>query len=133
MTQSQERNVVAHARQRPCLSPAVISAHVTRRPSWSRTIPIRTILRAQQDYSAPACASKAHRIASVLRAQAPDAWFTEGGGAFDLELCDIVENLEAMTPHTFPGECRDYHIDELNQLVARLFDWADDANVSLGV
>lgn len=133
MTQTMESNAITHTRQRPCIGPVVVSTHVTRRATWSQTIAIRAIVRECRDFSAPACASKAHRIARIFRVQAPEAWFIEGGGSFDLDLCDIIENLEAIEPHSFPGECRDTHIDELNQLLARLYDWAEDANVFLGV
>lgn len=72
-------------------------------------------------------------MASAFRAHAPADWFVEGLDTFDMELCDIVESLEAMPPHRFPGDSADTHIDDLNQLLARIFDWADDSNVCLGL
>ncbi|MHC5194755.1 hypothetical protein ACYSUW_13470 [Pseudomonas frederiksbergensis] len=72
-------------------------------------------------------------MAATIRANAPADWFVEGLPVFDTELCDIVECLEAMTPHRFPGDNADTHIDDLNQLLARIFDWADDSNVCLGL
>jgi hypothetical protein len=87
----------------------------------------------RRDYSAVVCARKAHHIAKTIRSQAPSEWLAEGLESFDTDLCDIVENLEGMSPLTYPGECSDLPIDEFNQLIARLFDWAEEANVCLGV
>jgi hypothetical protein len=98
------------------------------------SIPLRVITRERKpDHSAAACASKAHRLAATIRANTPADWFIEGLNIFDTELCEIVESLEAMTPHRFPGDGADTHIDDLNQLLARIFDWADDSNVCLGL
>lgn len=134
MTQATKRNAVRHNRHRPSISQVVVTPRVSHRPTARCSIPLRAITRERKpDLSAVACASKAHRMAATIRAHVPADWFVEGINAFDTELCDIVENLEAMTPHKFPGDCADSHVDDLNQLLARIFDWADDTNVCLGL
>lgn len=134
MNHALERKANNRTRQRPCVSAVVVSLCVSRRPTFSRTIPIRTIIREdQRDHSATACARKAHQVAETIRTLSPSEWFADGLESFDPDLCDIVENLEGMSPFTYPGECIDLPIDEFNQLIARLLDWAEDANVCLGV
>lgn len=97
-----------------------------------RCLRIRNTLAAHRAAStAPECAAAAKDIVASLRQQVPCKWLVEGGEAFEFELAGIIEGLEAVTPVTYPVDHPDRALDELNELVARLLDWADSRELKL--
>lgn len=96
--------------------------------------PVRAIVRNQSETRTPqGCAEVAHRIAAQVEQIVPGAWLTEGLAEFDFDLDNALERLKAITPDLYPGEDVDQRIDDLNECLAALYDWADDRRSQLTV
>ena len=94
--------------------------------------PVRAIVRNQSETRTPqGCAEAAHRIAAQVQQLVPRTWLTEGLAEFDFDLDNVVERLKAITPDLYPGEDEDQRLDDLNECIAALYDWADDRRTHL--
>ncbi|MCU9529340.1 hypothetical protein [Pseudomonas mosselii] len=100
--------------------------------SVPRRLPIRSVFeKHSRARSARECAVAAAEIASFLRQQLPAQWLVEGSEAFNFELARLVEGFEAITPTAFPSDPPDLALDELNEQLASLLDWADDMEIQM--
>lgn len=112
-------------------SQTICAVHVRTR-SAPRLLRIQNVLaRHRQASSAPECAAAAQDILTSLRHQMPCQWLIEGGEEFDFELARLVDGFEAIHPFAYPADPPDLALDDLNELLARLLDWADDLNIKL--
>lgn len=109
----------------------ICAVQVTTR-SAPRTLHIRGVF-ANHTIAASAadCASAACQIVLALRQQLPYQWLVEGGALFDFELASIVDGFESLNPDVYPSEPTDQAMDDLNEHLARLLDWADDIGIKL--
>ncbi|MBM5458582.1 hypothetical protein H8F21_13515 [Pseudomonas sp. P66] len=106
-----------------------IQVHTRSAPRRLRIRPV--FARHSRATSAQDCAVAAAEIASFLRQQLPSQWLVEGADAFNFELAGIVDGLEAITPVAYPADPPDQALDELNEQLARLLDWADDLGITM--
>lgn len=110
---------------------SICSVQVSTRTA-PRALRIRRTLAAHSlAATAAECSAAAQEIATALRSQLPCQWLVEGGGAFDFELANIVEGLEAISPFGYPSDPPHLALDDLNELMAKLFDWADESGIKL--
>lgn len=112
-------------------SSGICAIQVTTR-SAPRTLSIRGVFaNHSRAASAADCASAAAQIVLALRQQLPSQWLVEGGALFDFELAAIVDGFESISPQVYPSAPPDQAMDDLNEHVARLLDWADDIGIKL--
>ncbi|SBW84416.1 hypothetical protein PVE_R2G0389 [Pseudomonas veronii 1YdBTEX2] len=97
-----------------------------------RTLKIRSVFtrhcRAATDRE---CSVAASDIAQTLRQQLPYQWLLEGGESFDFDLSAIIDRLDAIKPFGYPADPPGLALDDLNEQLARLLDWADEAEIKL--
>lgn len=97
-----------------------------------RSLRIRTTLKRHSEAAtALECVSAASDIAALLRQQLPCQWFVEGGDSFDFDLAGIVDSFESITLCRYQSDPPAVALDDLNEVLARLLDWADDAQINL--
>lgn len=106
---------------------------LVRRRSGLTAHRVRAVLRherqSQPHLGAKLCAAAGQRVAHSLRQLLPGEWFLEGGDLFDFELACIVEKLESIRPYAYPNETRHQALDELNENLAHLLDWAESVDL----
>ncbi|QHF00724.1 hypothetical protein LCG56_28620 (plasmid) [Pseudomonas cannabina pv. alisalensis] len=97
-----------------------------------RYLKIRSLFsRHSQAISDSECSVAAADIAQALRQQLPYQWLIEGGESFDFDLAAIIDGLEAVKPFGYPEDPPGLALDDLNEQLARLLDWADEAGIKL--
>lgn len=101
------------------------------RPVWDRTIDIKGVLRRDQsNTSAAHAASVANEIGLILRLSLPVElldWSND-----DTEALEIVDCLESLRPDSYADDPTYSALQDLNDTLARLYDWADRERVWLG-
>lgn len=103
-------------------------------PVWSRKINIKAILRRDQDNGSEAhAASVANEIAALLRASIPAAELDIASDSYDESLAEIVEGMEQLRADTYSDDPSYSALKDLNNMLDRLYDWADQERVWLGL
>lgn len=93
---------------------------------WDRTIKIKSILERDRSNEAPEHAvAVAHKIAAKIRSSVPPKWLNYLDDAYDRDLDEVIDGLEAMTVDADA-------LDELNGRLEEIYDWADRARVWIG-
>lgn len=104
------------------------------KPIWDRNIDIKGILREDPgNTSNEHAAEVANRIGELIRSRVPAAWLDYNSPAFDEDLLDIVEGMEALKPDSYDGDEEMTPIADLNGMLGQLYDWADTKRVWLGL
>lgn len=97
---------------------------------WDSTINIKSILREDpSNESDEHAASVANRIGSAIRISVPAAWLNHESDQVDEDILDIVEGLEALRPDSYKDDKDFSPLDDLNGMLAGLYDWADAKRV----
>lgn len=104
------------------------------RPVWDRTINIKPILYRDQGNETPEhAASVANEIGALIRTSVPAGWLDWDSDDCDETLLEIVEGMECLRPDSYANESDGYTpLEDLNNMLAGLYDWADDKRVWLG-
>lgn len=97
---------------------------------WDFTISIKSILHEDQsNESDEHAASVANRIGAVIRTSLPAAWLDWESDKTEEALLEIVEGLEALRPDSYK-DVEDFSpLEDLNGMLAGLYDWADAKRV----
>lgn len=104
------------------------------KPIWDRNIDIKGILRVDPgNTSNEHAAAVANRIGDLIRSRVAAAWLDYNSPAFDEDLLDIVEGMEALKPDSYDGDEEMTPIADLNGMLGQLYDWADTKRVWLGL
>lgn len=104
------------------------------KPVWDTTIDIKSILHEDQSNTSNEHAAKvANRIGALLRGRVPAAWLEHGSDRVDFTLLEIVEGMEALKPDSYEGETDFTPLDDLNNMIDQLYDWADGKRIWLGL
>ena len=104
------------------------------KPVWDRTINIKTILDEDRDNTSDDhCAQNANRIGALVRSSVPKSWLDWGSLDMDEELLNIVEGLEALRPDSYSDDLDFSPLEDLNNMLGQLYDWADSKRIWLGL
>ncbi len=96
------------------------------KPIWDRTIKIKSILEREQSNETPEHAvAVAHEIGAKIRNSVPHKWLNYLDDAYDRDLDEVVDGLDAMTVDADA-------LDELNGRLDEMYDWADRVRVWIG-
>lgn len=100
-------------------------------PVWNRTINIKDVLRSDQSNSSEEHAAwVANQIGSLLRRGLPEELLDWSNT--DTEALEIVDGFEALRPDSYADDRTYTAPQDLNDMLARLYDWADRERVWLG-
>lgn len=102
---------------------------------WPRRVDIKSIIRENQTSEDPAViASKANRLARLLRRHLPDTAFDCTNPECDFDLLDIVEMMEDCTVESLAGDLDNgvEAVEMFNGWLETIYDWADAERVWLG-
>lgn len=103
------------------------------KPIWDQTINIKEILRRDPSNETEAhAAAVANEIGKLIRSKVPAAWLDWNAEDLDEELTMIVEGMEALRPDSYVGEPDFSALQDLNEMLAGLYDWANLKRVWLG-
>lgn len=103
-------------------------------PMWDRTINIKDIIHRDRDNETPEhAAAVANEIAALIRSKIPAAWLDDRSDDFDEELFEIVDGMEALTPNSYADDPSYSVLEDLNNMLSGLYDWADIKRVWLGL
>lgn len=105
------------------------------KPIWSRRIDIKAIIREDQTSEDPAViASKANRIARLLRVHLPATVFDCNSAECDFDFVDAVEMMEECTVASLATDLENgiEAVEMLNGWLETVYDWADAERVWLG-
>ena len=103
------------------------------KPVWDRKVDIKAILHEDQsNTSNEHAALVANRIGALLRSRLPSVLLEVGNDEVDFDLIEIVEGMEALRPDSYDGEEDFTPLDDLNNMLDQLYDWADANRVWLG-
>jgi len=103
------------------------------KPVWDYKIDIKSILQEDQsNKSNEHAAHVANRIGSLIRSRVPTDWLDWNSIDLDEDLTQIVEGMEALKPNSYEGEADFTPLDDLNNMLDQLYDWADGKRVWLG-
>ncbi|MEG1680877.1 MAG: hypothetical protein RR326_12335 [Stenotrophomonas sp.] len=106
------------------------------KPIWNRTINIKGILNEDRSNdSAKHVADISVRIAKLIRARLPDAFFEISAPEYDFDFVDIIENMESCTVESLASDLAiagQEPVDMLNGWLEGIYDWADRNRVWMG-
>lgn len=103
------------------------------KPIWDRTINIKSILNEDRSNTTnERAADVANRIGALIRVSVPKTWLDWESEAWDEDLLEVVEGMEALKPDSYDGEDDFTPLDDLNNMLDQLYDWADRKRVWLG-
>lgn len=103
-------------------------------PVWDRTINIKAILNRDIDNTSEEhAASVANEIAALLRSKVPRVWIDVLKEECDWDLLELVEGMEALRPDSYADDATYSALEDLNNMLDQLYDWADDRRVWLGI
>lgn len=103
------------------------------RPVWDRQIKIKSVIfRDQENATEVHAAAAANEIAAIIRASVPAGWFEFDDDRYDEDLLEIVEGMEALRPDSYEDEPAFSALEDLNNMLEGLYDWADSKRVWLG-
>ena len=102
-------------------------------PIWSRKVNIKTILSEDPTNKSPEhAASVANRIGALLRAKLPAELLDFNESAYDFHIAEIVESMEQLKATDYCDDGSYTPLDDLNDRLSELYDWADVSRVWLG-
>lgn len=102
------------------------------KPIWDRRLRLKDLLADSPDATSDERAAwVANRIAERLRRQLPAAWL-ETGEEMDFELLEVVDGMEALTPTSYDDDEDFSVLEDLNNMLGQLYDWADRRRVWIG-
>jgi hypothetical protein len=97
---------------------------------WDRRINIKTVLHRDPDNIENAYAASVGReIADLLRLRTPVSWREIRSDDFDWDLDEILDFLSSLKGDNQPENSV---VEELNQILDMLYDWADRKRIWLG-
>ncbi|WP_432263388.1 hypothetical protein [Cupriavidus sp. TMH.W2] len=100
------------------------------KPIWDKSINIKEILhRDQRNESNQHVAAVAAEIASLIRSSVPSEWLDIAKDDYDRELVEVVELLESVSAE---GMEEGTLLEDFNDFLEQLYDWADYRRVWLG-
>lgn len=103
-------------------------------PIWDRTINIKDIIHRDKTNETPEhAAAVANEIAALIRAHVPPTWLDDRSDDFDEELFEIVDGMETLTPNSYADDPSYSVLEDLNNMLTGLYDWADIKRVWLGL
>lgn len=105
------------------------------KPIWPRRVDIAAIIREDQTSEDPAViASKANRIAGLLRRHLPAGVFDCTNPECNFDFIDAVEMMEECTLASLAGDLENgvEAVEMLNGWLETVYDWADADRVWLG-
>lgn len=105
------------------------------KPIWPRRVDIKAIIREDQTSEDPVViASKANRIASLLRRHLPTTVFDCTNPKCDFDFVDAVEMMEECTVASLATDLENgvEAVEMLNGWLETVYDWADAQRVWLG-
>ena len=105
------------------------------KPIWPRRVDIKAIIREDRLSEDPAViASKANRIAGVLRRHLPVTVFDCANPECDFDFVDAVEMMEECTVTSLATDLESgvEAVEMLNGWLETVYDWADAERVWLG-
>ncbi|HBO7965298.1 TPA: hypothetical protein L5C46_003765 [Pseudomonas aeruginosa] len=104
------------------------------KPVWDRTIDIKKILcEDQSNTSNEHSAQVANRIGALIRNNVPAAWLDWESSYLDEDLAHVVEGMETLRPDSYEAETDFTPLEDLNNMLEQLYDWADGKRVWLGL
>jgi hypothetical protein len=102
-------------------------------PSWARTINIKPIIKQDPDNTSNEhAASVANRVAGLLRQALPAHWLDWQSNDQDEDITILVEELEALKPDSYDDDPDFTPLEDLNNMLDRLYDWANIKRIWLG-
>ncbi|MFY0990900.1 hypothetical protein [Halomonas sp. C05BenzN] len=102
------------------------------KPVWDRRLRLKDLLAVSPDATSDERAAwVANRIAERLRRQLPAAWL-ETGEEMDFELLEVVDGMAALTPSSYDDDEDFSVLEDLNNMLGQLYDWADRRRVWIG-
>lgn len=102
-------------------------------PPWDHRIDIKAVLtRDPGNETEEHAAAVANEIGALLRSGLPDAMLDVMSEAFDAELSEIVDHLEWLKPDSHEGIADRTNLEDLNDRLEEIYDWADGKRVWLG-
>ena len=100
---------------------------------WDRTIDIKEILRRDPSNKTEAhAAAVANEIGKLVRSKVPAAWLDWNSEELDEDLAIIVDGMDALRADSFVDEPDFSALQDLNEMLAGLYDWANLKRVWLG-
>lgn len=104
------------------------------KPVWDKAINIKPILHRDQSNKTPEhAAAVANEIGALIRSRVPAGWLEWGHDDCDEDLTEIVEGMECLRPDSYAGDSEGYTpLKDLNNMLANLYDWADEHRIWLG-
>jgi len=103
------------------------------KPVWDREIAVKAILHEDKSNTSNEHAAQvANRIAALIRSRIPAAWLDWNSDDLDENLTQIVEGMEALKPNSYEGVADFTPLEDLNNMLDQLYDWADGKRVWLG-
>jgi hypothetical protein len=100
------------------------------KPVWEKRVDIKSIIdRDIDNTSEENAAAVANEIARLLRSKLGD--YLEGE-KLDFELLEIVEGMEALRPDSYADDPSFTALEDLNNMLDGLYDWADTNRVWMG-
>lgn len=102
------------------------------KPIWDRRIDIKGLLgQDPSNISDEHAAKVANQIAALIRSSVPASWL-EACEEQDSALAEIVEGMEALAPDSYDDDEDFSPLEDLNNMLDQLYDWADAKRVWLG-
>ncbi len=99
------------------------------KPIWDRRLRLKDLLADSPDATSDERAAwVANCIAERLRRQLPAAWL-ETGEEMDFELLEVVDGMEALLPTSYDDDEDFSVLEDLNNMLGQLYDWADRRRV----
>lgn len=107
------------------------------RPIWDARINIKGILGEYRDFGDDLTPEQVveiyRRLHAALKAGVPAHWLDHGSEQFSFDLDELMDEFGQATPESFQlGDEKLLPVDELNDWLERLYDWADSRRVWLG-
>lgn len=105
------------------------------KPIWSRRVDIKALIREDQASEDPVViASKANRIAGLLRLRLPAPLFDCANPECDHDFVDVVEMMEECSVASLATDLENgvEAVEMLNGWLETVYDWADAERVWLG-
>lgn len=104
------------------------------KPTWAYRVDIKSIIYERpNDESEENSARVANRVAAALRAGLPGGFFDYANPNAEAGLIEIVESLEQLRADSFADEDDYSALEDLNNRLGDLYDWADIKRVWLGI
>lgn len=93
------------------------------KPVWDMTLSIQHLLN--DDSNDEMAAITANKIAAAIRATVPPEWLDGCHDNWDEKLDEIVIGMEALKPDSYDDDPDFSPLEDLNNMLDELYDWAD--------